>query len=472
MPLGAAAGVAAFALTAALACDNGGFDATTWNLALVGVSSLALTVLILGGASLPNRAAAVFLGALAALTAWTALSYFWSMSPALAPVEAQRVALYFAVALALVLARRHVDARAAAAGVAAAATFVAAWNLVVRIRGVASPQLTGALAAPMGYTNSLALLCVLGLVLLLALPRVALVASPVLLADLGLQHSTGSYAALALALAAYLALTRPRLRPALVVIALACVAAAGLSLRSNERVRYWRVAVRETEAHPLVGSGAGTFADWWLRERRVPVSTLEAHSFYVETLAELGPLGLLLALTVVAVPVAAAARSGEPVLAAAVVAFAVGAAVDFHWELAGVTAPAVLVAATAVAGGGNARRRSARSVAPLLTALIAAGVLAYAGNERLASAQSALQDRNATAAVAEARDALRFAPYSAAAWEVIGDAERSPSAYRRAIALDPNAWTAWSKLAGVAHGESRRLALREAARLDPLASEP
>jgi O-antigen ligase/polysaccharide polymerase Wzy-like membrane protein len=470
MPRGAAAGVAAFALTAALACENGGFDATTWNLALVAVCTLGLALLILGGASFPSRGAALLLGALATLTAWTALSYYWSASPPLAPVEAQRVALYFAVALVLVLAAKHVEPRAVAAGVAAAATFVAVWNLVVRSRGVAAPQVSGALAAPVGYANSLALLCVLGLVLLLALPRVALLASPVLVADLVLQHSTGSYVALALSVAAYAALTRPRLRAALAVLALACVVLAGISLRGSERERYWRVAVAEAQAHPVAGSGAGTFADWWLRERRVPVSTLEAHSFYLETLAELGPLGLALALAVVAVPGAVAVRSGQPALAAAVAAYAVGAAVDFHWELAGVTAPAVLVAATAVARGGT--RRPSLLGAPLLVALIAAGVLAYAGNDRLSSAQSALQNHNAAAAVAGARGALRFAPYSAAAWELIGDAEQSAAAYRRAAALDPNAWTAWAKLAQVTHGESRRLALREAARLNPLASGP
>jgi hypothetical protein len=470
MPRGAAAGVTAFALTAALACDNGGFDATTWNLALVAACALGLAVLILGGAALPGRAAAVLLSTLAALTAWTALSYFWSASPPLAPVEAQRVALYFAIVLVLVLAAKHVEPRAVALGVASAATFVAAWNLVVRARGVADPRVSGALAAPVGYANSLALLCVLGLVLLVAVPRPAWLASPVLVADLVLQHSTGSYVALAVALTIYIALLRPRLRVPLAVLALACVVVAGVSLRGSERARYWRVAVSEAEAHPVVGSGAGTFADWWLRERRVPVSTLEAHSFYLETLAELGPLGLALALAAVTVPAAVAARSGQPMLAAAVVAYAVAAAVDFHWELAGVTAPAVLIAVTAVAGRGA--RRSGALAAPLLVALIAAGLLAYAGNDRLASAQSALQRRDTGAAVAAARSALRFAPYSAAAWEVIGDAQRSADAYRRAVALDPNAWSAWAKLAQVTHGESRRLALREAARLDPFASGP
>jgi predicted TPR repeat methyltransferase len=70
-------------------------------------------------------------------------------------------------------------------------------------------------------------------------------------------------------------------------------------------------------------------------------------------------------------------------------------------------------------------------------------------------------------AVAQARSALRFAPYSAAAWEVVGDANASAAAYRRSLELDPNEWSVWSKLAAVTRGESRRLAQQEAARLNP-----
>ena len=55
---------------------------------------------------------------------------------------------------------------------------------------------------------------------------------------------------------------------------------------------------------------------------------------------------------------------------------------------------------------------------------------------------------------------------------MIGDAESSPAAYRRALALDPNDWSLWLRLANVSKGEPRRLALREAARLNPLASGP
>jgi hypothetical protein len=92
MPRGAAGGAAVFALTAWLAADNGGFDATTWNLALIVVCAVALVVALVDGGERPTFDAAVFVGALALLTAWTAISYFWSDAPPLALVEAQRVA--------------------------------------------------------------------------------------------------------------------------------------------------------------------------------------------------------------------------------------------------------------------------------------------------------------------------------------------------------------------------------------------
>jgi hypothetical protein len=471
MPRGAAGGAAVFALTAWLAADNGGFDATTWNLGLIVVCAVALVVVLVDGGERPSLHAALFVGALGLLTAWTALSYFWSDSPPLALVEAQRIALYFAVALAVVLMRRWLEPRWLCAGVAGAATLVALWNLILHIRGVANAAETGGGAAPVGYANSLALLCVLGAVALLALPRPVLLVLPVLIADLVVQSSTGAWAALAFAVIAYVFATRPRMRPGLVVGAALLVVAAPFALRGHERTAYWHVAVREAEAHPVAGSGAGTFADWWLRERSTAISTKEAHSLYLETLAELGPLGLALVLSAFAVAAAAAFRGGRPVVGAGLTAYAIGAAVDFHWELAGVTVPAVVLGAAAVSAP-RAHRSSVQAL-PVLITLIAATVLAYAGNERLASARAALSLGDDARAAADARSALRFAPFSSDAWGVIGDATHSAAAYRRGIALDRTHWSLWFKLAAVTSGEPHRLALREAARLNPLGpSEP
>jgi hypothetical protein len=64
---------------------------------------------------------------------------------------------------------------------------------------------------------------------------------------------------------------------------------------------------------------------------------------------------------------------------------------------------------------------------------------------------------------------LRWQPYSAEPWLVYGDAGGDPPvAYRRATELDPASWTAWSRLAGVARGQLRRLAEAKAAQLNPM----
>jgi hypothetical protein len=468
---GPAGGAAAFALTAGLAVDNGGFDTVSYDRALLGLSAVALVVVVVGRSERPGVPAAAMLAALGLFTAWTAASWLWSESPPRALVEASRVALYAVTVAVVVLGGRRVAPVWIAGGVAAAATFIAIWNLIVVIRGADRPGDAGALTEPVGYANGVALLCVIGLVLLPRLPRPALLAALPLAADLAEQASTGALAALAAAVLAYAFMTRPRLRPFVAVAVVSGLALSPFAFRGHVRGQYWRVAVLEANARPVVGSGAGTFSNWWLEERRVPFSTQEAHSLYLETLAELGPIGLALLLTALAVPLAAAVRIREPALLAALVAYDVGAAVDFHWELAGVTVPAVLIGAIAVVHASRRGRAVPRALSvPVFATLTAAALLAYAGAARLASAQDALRVGDRARAVAEARSSLRVAPFSAAAWGVIGDAESSPAAYRRALELDPNDWSLWLRLANVSKGEPRRLPLRGAARLNPLAS--
>ena len=192
------------------------------------------------------------------------------------------------------------------------------WNLVVVLRGVDGPADSGALAEPVGYANGVAILCVVGLVLLPRLPRPALVAALPLAADLVKQASTGALAALAAALLGVrCSSTRPRLRP----LVGSRSSSGSRSRRSRSaatfRSQYWRVAVRRGERASGRGLGAGTFSTGGCEKRHVPFSTQEAHALYLETLAELGPVGLALLLAALAVPLAAAVRIREPALAAA-----------------------------------------------------------------------------------------------------------------------------------------------------------
>jgi hypothetical protein len=434
-------GVAFFALVVGLAADDGGFRPLSWDRALVGIAVLAPFVRL----RRPGRDGALFLCALAALAAWTTASWLWSASPASALDEAQRVTLYALVATAVVLCR-PLGVRPAVAG---ATIVVACWNLVAGGN------------APIGYANALALLCALGLVLLPSVPRWTWLGAVPLVVVLVRQHSLGAEVALVAGAIVFLA---PRLRLVVVPLAVAALLVAPFAVGGHEREHYWRAAAREAEAHPVLGGGAGTFVNWWVRERDVPLQTEEAHSLYVETLGELGPLGLALALAVFAIPLATARR---PELAAGVAVYAVGVTVDFDWELAAVTVPAIVLAALAVSDA-RPRPLRARVVIPAAAAFAVAGLLAYVGNSRLSAAQDAAGRGDFAAAQSDARAALRWQPYSPQPWLVIGDVTHDAGAYRRAVALDPADWLLWQRLASVESGRLRRLAEAKAAQLNPL----
>ena len=110
------------------------------------------------------------------------------------------------------------------------------------------------------------------------------------------------------------------------------------------RFEYWGVAWRQWEENRWLGSGAGTFFDFWRREE-TPVDVLDAHSLYVETLAELGPLGLGLLVCAVGLPLLAGARTRHPFAAVAAggyTAYLVHAGLDWDWEMPAVTLTGLL----------------------------------------------------------------------------------------------------------------------------------
>jgi len=137
--------------------------------------------------------------------------------------------------------------------------------------------------------------------------------------------------------------------------------------RATARIALWKGALRESSAHPLLGGGAGSYESWWLQHRKVPERVKDAHSLYLQTLAELGPLGLALLALALAVPLAVGIRARRrplvPFAIAAYAAFLLHAAVDWDWQLPGVTLPAVLCGAMVlVAGRTDEEARLGKSV--------------------------------------------------------------------------------------------------------------
>ncbi|MHB8651471.1 MAG: O-antigen ligase family protein [Gaiellaceae bacterium] len=157
-----------------------------------------------------------------------------------------------------------------------------------------------------------------------------------------------------------------------------------LSSSSNGRWEMWTTAYHEFLGHPLLGDGAGSFLFWWEQHRPIPLFVQNAHSLYVETLAELGLVGLglvaLVVLTGLAVGIVRVLRADRALggslaaLCASFAAFAFGAGVDWLWQIPAVTAVGVVVLALLTGGAGTrgAWRRSRKALPP--AALRAAGL--------------------------------------------------------------------------------------------------
>jgi hypothetical protein len=153
---------------------------------------------------------------------------------------------------------------------------------------------------------------------------------------------------LAVAIAVGAKETTPTVSPAL------SGGASRLASLQSDRYAYWDVALRAFSSQPLHGVGAGGWAVWWLRYRTVPTFAQDTHSLPLQTLAELGLVGLAL-LALMAGGIAAAARAAvraAPQLApgaiGGLVAYAAHAPLDWDWQMPAVTLVAVVLAGLTV----------------------------------------------------------------------------------------------------------------------------
>jgi O-Antigen ligase len=256
------------------------------------------------------------------------------------------------------------------------------------------------------------------------------------------------------------------------------------SFSNNGRVDLWTAAWHDAAAHPVLGSGAGSFEQYWYAHRTESQTVRDAHSLYMETLAELGVVGFVLLVALLAVPLVALVRVRErrfaPLLGAAYVAFLVHAAVDWDWEIPAVVLLALLAGVGLLALG---RDRASRPVSlvprialavAVLVPLAGFSVYTLVGNRRLADAANSLGRGDWKQAAARARDATSWMPWSAGPWHALAAADaalgrrtQAVADMREAVKRSPRDWTLWIDLGNVSTGAERRNAYARARALNP-----
>lgn len=256
------------------------------------------------------------------------------------------------------------------------------------------------------------------------------------------------------------------------------------NLSGSGRTLQWRVARDTFAEHRLAGVGAGTYELEWLKRRTVPGKVRDAHSLYLETLAELGLVGLALLLLALAAPLLAVPRACRrrlaPFALGGYVALLAHAAVDWDWELPVLMVTALGLGAVLIVAARpeDPPPAAARLRWGLAAAAVGIGGLAFLGllgNAALADSRNAARAERWAESEARARDAARWVPWSSEPWRRIALAQATAAEARpfflRAIEREPYDWELRLELAWASSGEQRERALQRASALNPLSPE-
>jgi O-antigen ligase len=274
-----------------------------------------------------------------------------------------------------------------------------------------------------------------------------------------------------------------------------------LSLAGSHRYQYWQVAVSAYHTDTLKGIGPGTFEFYWAAHNTLREFVRNAHSLYLETLAELGLVGLALILGLVFFVIVAGGRQAltaertadgrefrliRATAVAGFAGFAAAAAFDWVWQLGVMPMIGMLCAAAAVGGGARRSTRDRhRRLLETRVILIAASliglwavVIPYATTKAVRSSQSAAIRHDYRAALADAATAQTIEPEAASpalqralVLEQLGDIAGASQAIGLAKAREPTNWQMWLVASRIATEAGQpRLALayyRRARALNP-----
>jgi hypothetical protein len=254
------------------------------------------------------------------------------------------------------------------------------------------------------------------------------------------------------------------------------------SAAGQNRYQLWSAAVKENATKPLTGTGSGTFEYWWDRTADVPEVVRDTHSLYLQTLGELGIVGLLVLLAFVAtvlvgggVSTLAAGTALRSSLAAALAgctAFFLTAAVDWMWQLP-VLPVAMLLLAGALVANGRQEPEGGRglslplrlAVAGLALAAIVAIAIPLASTSFVRRSQTDAREGDLSAALAAARTAQNVQPGAASprmqealVLEAEGELAGAAEAAHAAVAREPTNWRTWLVLSRIEAEEGRAAA--------------
>jgi len=252
-----------------------------------------------------------------------------------------------------------------------------------------------------------------------------------------------------------------------------------VSASGSGRYQFWGAALHAFGSNPIKGIGAGNYQLYWNAHPEAPLWILNAHSLYLETLAELGILGLPLVLGFLGTAAVSGLRRighglrAEVAAALAVLAAgALSAGLEWTWQLPAAFVPVVIAVAllTGPATRGDvstgeeptARRGSARRLGLAIATIVLGWVSVWAGGVALAtdwkldSSRTAAEQGDLTAAADDARDAAGIQPWSveprlqlALVEERAGNLRAARTAVMEAIdraAGDWRPWAVWARI--------------------------
>lgn len=244
------------------------------------------------------------------------------------------------------------------------------------------------------------------------------------------------------------------------------------SVAGQSRYQFWSAAVEENGTRPLSGTGSGTFELWWARNGTTDETVRDTHSLYLQTLGELGIVGVVLLaaflLAIFAGGAYGASRAGpaqRTALAAALAgcaAFFLTAVVDWMWQIPVLPVAMLLLASVLVGAETRSDGRRALGRLPRLgfavaavAAIVAIAIPLTAAN-LLRESEASARDGDLSGALDAARSAQNVQPGSAAprlqqalVLEQLGELEPASEAARSAVERESTNWRNWLVLSRI-----------------------